>query len=129
MGHVTADTLIGETILSGEDGSGTRILMTRYLDRIGEGRAFDFLVMDSNETIKQAAMAGLGVAFLSLHTVTEELASGRLSLIRAEGLPIERHWFLIRPAGRPDRAVVSRAHAAIRDMRGAFLPQTDYFGA
>ena len=32
----------------------------------------------SNETIKQAVIAGLGVAFISAHTVATELDDGRL---------------------------------------------------
>ncbi|MCA0273093.1 MAG: LysR family transcriptional regulator [Proteobacteria bacterium] len=119
---VTANDLISETILSREEGSGTRILMGRYLDRIGEGRIFDFMVMDSNETIKQAAMAGLGIAFLSLHTVTDELATGRLALIRAEGLPVLRHWFLVRPSAEPERPATARVHRTILGLEGKFLP-------
>lgn len=120
---VTANDLISETILSREEGSGTRILMGRYLDRIGEGRLFDFMVVDSNETIKQAAMAGLGIAFLSLHTVADELATGRLALIRAEGLPVLRHWFLVRPSAQPERPAAARVHRTILGLEGKFLPE------
>lgn len=121
--EVTANDLVTETILSREEGSGTRILMTRYLDRIAEGRPFDFMVMDSNETIKQAAMAGLGIAFLSLHTVTDELATGRLALIRAEGLPVLRHWFLVRPAAETERPATARVHRTILGLEASFLPE------
>lgn len=122
LAEVSAKDLMGATILSREDGSGTRILMTRYLDRIGDGHVFDFIEMDSNETIKQAAMAGLGIAFLSLHTVTDELASGRLLPIRAPGLPILRQWFLVQPAGQVERAVVRRVRLQILGLGGSFLP-------
>ena len=119
---VSADDLAAEVILSREEGSGTRILMTRYLDRIGEGRVFDLYEMDSNETIKQAAMAGLGIAFLSLHTATEELATGRLHFIRAPGLPIDRQWFLVRPTAFAAKSVTARLHDAILSLDGAYLP-------
>lgn len=125
--EVTANDLIAETILSREEGSGTRILMTRCLDRIGEGRLFDFMVMDSNETIKQAALAGLGIAFLSLHTVTDELASGRLALIRAQGVPVLRHWFLVRPSAEQERPSAARIHLTILELNGAFLPDVAHF--
>lgn len=120
---VRADDLLDETILSREEGSGTRILMARYLDQIADGRSFDFMVMDSNETIKQAAIAGLGIAFLSLHTVTEELRSHRLALIAAPGLPIERHWFLVRPTDQTERPAAERVHRAILELQGKFLPE------
>lgn len=114
--------LFNEVFLAREQGSGTRILMSRWLDRVGDGRSYETLEMDSNETIKQAVMAGLGIAFLSLHTVTEELATGRLVELQAPGLPIERHWFLVRPEARPPRAVALRLWEAIVAEKGSFLP-------
>lgn len=116
------DALFEQVFLSREEGSGTRILMARWLDRVGEGRSYETLQMDSNETIKQAVMAGLGIAFLSLHTVTEELASGRLVELLAPGLPIERHWFVVRPEAQTPRAVAERLWAAIGALGGSFLP-------
>ena len=52
--------------------------------------------MDSNETIKQAAMAGLGIAFISKHTVFHELQNGRLVELKVKGLPVMRRWHAIR---------------------------------
>lgn len=121
--HVTAADLTGQTFLAREEGSGTRILMTRYLDRIGDGQVFETVEMGSNETIKQAVIAGLGIALLSLHTVMDELDAGRLVLIDAPGLPIVRHWFLVWPAGKPMRPVTDRVRRAILDLKGDFLPE------
>lgn len=96
---VTPEALLAETFLAREPGSGTRILMERYLDQTGEGRPVSTFELGSNETIKQAVIAGLGIALISAHTVIAELEAGRLALVRAPGLPIVRQWFLIRPAG------------------------------
>ena len=124
IGHeAEIEALFAETFIAREQGSGTRILMTRWLDRIGEGRTYDALEMDSNETIKQAVMAGLGIAFLSLHTVTEELASGRLVALRAPGLPVERHWFLVRPEHARVRDVTLRIWDDILGLEGRYLPK------
>jgi LysR family transcriptional regulator, low CO2-responsive transcriptional regulator len=95
---VGSQDILNEVIISRERGSGTRILMTRYLDRIGEGRPYETLIMTSNETIKQAVIAGLGIALISQHTVTEELKSGRLVAINFGELPINRQWFLLHRA-------------------------------
>lgn len=114
--------ILSQTFLAREDGSGTRILMSRYLDRLGEGQVVDMVEMDSNETIKQAAIAGLGIAFLSLHTVIDELQSGRLALLPAPGLPIERQWFLVHPAAAPLGAAAARLRHEILRMEGRFLP-------
>lgn len=119
------DLLFDQTFLAREQGSGTRIVMSRWLDRIGEGRIYDTLEMDSNETIKQAVMAGLGIAFLSLHTVMDELATGRLVQIDAPGLPLMRHWFLVRREDERTRELALRVWEEIVEMKGAFLPRME----
>lgn len=118
---VTAADLAAQQFISREEGSGTRSLMARYLETVIEG-AYATTVMDSNETIKQAVMAGLGIAFLSLHTVTDELHSGRLVVLNVPGLPISRHWFLVRAVDQPDRPAVTRLRDAILAMEGSYLP-------
>lgn len=127
--YVTPADLGAETFLARETGSGTRTLMTRYLDELseGEGEGFSLLEMDSNETIKQAAMAGLGLAFLSLHTVTEELRQRRLVQLAAPGLPISRHWFLVRPSDRAERPAIAAVRRAILSLDGGFLPRVEVF--
>lgn len=120
---VTPGDLLAETFLSREEGSGTRILMTRLLDRIGEGAPWRAVEMGTNETIKQAVIAGLGIALISQHTVTEELRTGRLVALSAIGLPIQRSWYLLRRADREMSPATSRIRDEIVAMRGAFLPQ------
>lgn len=120
---IGAEALLSQRFLAREAGSGTRILMTRYLDRIGEGTVFDMTEMDSNETIKQAVLAGLGIAFLSLHTVCDELRNGRLVTLDAPGLPIVRHWFLVWASDRPLRPAAERLRQEILAMQGTFLPE------
>jgi hypothetical protein len=56
--------------------------------------------MASNESIKQAVIAGLGMGFLSLYTVRSELAWGGLALLDVEGLPVQRQWYAVRRASR-----------------------------
>lgn len=114
--------LLSETFLSREEGSGTRILMTRFLDRIGEGTPWRTVEMGSNETIKQAVIAGLGIALISQHTVTEELRSRRLVALSTIGLPILRSWYLLRHAKDEMSPATARIRDAILDLRGSFLP-------
>ena len=56
--------------------------------------------MPSNEGIKQAVMAGLGVSILSLHTIGLEKQLGLLAVPTVEGLPLVRRWNLIHLAGK-----------------------------
>lgn len=117
--------LLRETFLSREAGSGTRILMERFIDRLGEGHAPTKVVMSSNETIKQAVLAGLGIGFLSLHTVHDEVEAGRLVLLRGTDLPVMRHWYLV--PGTEDVMAISmatrRCAEEIEALGGAYLPK------
>lgn len=117
--------LLAQTFLAREVGSGTRILLTRLLDRIGEGRPWRMVEMGTNETIKQAVIAGLGIALISQHTVTEELRAGRLVSIRAIGLPIQRSWFLMRREDMALSPAGQRVHDHILARQGGFLPRLE----
>ena len=85
--------LSGEEFVVREQGSGTRLAMERLF---AEHRVEPRIVMEmpSNETIKQAVMAGMGLSFLSLRTVRQEIAGGHLALVDVEGLPLVRHWYV-----------------------------------
>jgi DNA-binding transcriptional LysR family regulator len=115
--------LLGETFLCREQGSGSRILMTRYLDRIGEGRPYRVVEMGSNETIKQAVMAGLGIAVISGHTVVSELESGRLATLPLDGMPIMRTWYLIRLSETEMSPVAAAFRKFLLELKGDYLPR------
>jgi len=86
--------LAGETFLIRERGSGTRSAMERVF-REHRFHPRETIEMSSNETIKQAVMAGMGVSFLSLHTVGLEVAARRLAVLEVAGTPVMRHWYVI----------------------------------
>jgi len=98
--HLTPSDLSGERFLSREQGSGTRLLMEKFLARVSARQTLDVIEMGTNETIKQAVMAGLGIAFLSAHTCVSELRDGRLHALRVTGLPLVRQWQLIHRSDR-----------------------------
>jgi DNA-binding transcriptional LysR family regulator len=108
---ILVEDLLEERFLAREPGSGTRLLMDRFLERTGGGRHFDVVEMGTNETIKQAVMAGLGIAIISGHTCLAELRDGRLAVLSATGLPFIRQWFLIH---RTDRTL-TKAAATFKD--------------
>jgi DNA-binding transcriptional LysR family regulator len=49
----------------------------------------------STETIKQAVMAGLGLSFLSAHTVSRELHAGSLCVLDVKGFPLMLNWYVV----------------------------------
>jgi LysR family transcriptional regulator for metE and metH len=88
-----------QTILMREDGSGTRLLAEKFLAEHGIEPRIG-MEIGSNETIKQAVMAGLGIAFISAHTIAAEIGDGRLAILDVVGLPEIRQWFVVRPAAK-----------------------------
>ncbi len=119
---VNPEEMLDEVVISREQGSGTRILMTRYLDRIGEGRPYEAIEMGSNETIKQAVIAGLGIALISQHTVTEELKAGRLVAIKTSEMPIERQWFVLHRADQELSPAMQSVWGFITQHSARFFP-------
>ena len=56
--------------------------------------------MSSNEAIKQAVQAGLGLGIVSIHTLELELELNRVAIINAEEFPILRHWYIVYRKGK-----------------------------
>ncbi len=92
--QVPIEALAGETFLVREMGSGTRTAMERFFQERGIPLQVG-MEMPSNETIKQAVMAGLGLSFISLHTIALELSSRALAIVNAQGLPVMRQWMVV----------------------------------
>jgi len=113
--------LAGETFLVREPGSGTRTAMERVLgkDFVSAAPGLEF---GSNETIKQAVMAGLGIAFISSHTVAHEVGAGRIIVLDVEGLPIRRQWFVARRAGRALSPAAAAFYGFVEGQGARYLP-------
>ncbi|WP_440223002.1 LysR substrate-binding domain-containing protein [Dokdonella sp. MW10] len=88
-----------ETMLLRESGSGTRVLNDEYFRKclFAPKRSIE---MGSNETIKQAIMAGMGIALISRHTLGLELQHGLVSVLDVVGLPIVRNWHVAHNVNR-----------------------------
>lgn len=87
--------LAAESFLIRETGSGTRASMERVFKERGVAPIRVSMEVSSNETIKQAVMADMGISFISSHTVGLELAAGKLVVLDVVGLPIIRDWYVI----------------------------------
>lgn len=93
--RIALNDLRDETFLIREHGSGTRMLAERLFASAGMSIPAG-MEMGSNETIKQAVIAGMGIAFISAHTTAAEVEDGRLVLLDVAGLPVVRQWFVVR---------------------------------
>jgi LysR family transcriptional regulator, low CO2-responsive transcriptional regulator len=95
MEQVAAQRISLETLLLRESGSGTRAALEEYL-REHHLHLGVTMELPSNETIKQAVIAGLGVSLVSQHSLGLELQHGLLAVPEVEGLPMLRRWYLVK---------------------------------
>ena len=88
-----------ESFVLREPGSGTRETVLRHFSEQGlhikEG-----VIMDSNESIKQAVTVGMGIGFLARHSVVVKIAAGYLRELSVEGFPLQRAWHLVHRKGK-----------------------------
>ncbi len=110
--RIDPQRLAEETLLIREPGSGTRAALERYLEEhhVTAGASME---LGSNETIKQAVMAGLGISFLSEHTIGLERSVGRLVKLNVTGTPVKRQWRLVY---RTDKRLMPAATAFVHFM-------------
>ena len=107
LSHIKFSQLARETFLSREKGSGTRSAMERVFaqHRVQPRISME---METNEAIKQAVQAGMGLGILSLHSIELELETRRLVTLDVEHFPLLRHWFV---AHRSNKRLSSAAIA------------------
>jgi DNA-binding transcriptional LysR family regulator len=91
--RIRVSALVGEAFVFREDGSGTRSLLSAFFESAAI-KPRVAMTSSSNETIKQAVMAGMGIAALSRHTIGLELALGLLKVLPVQGWPLMRTWFV-----------------------------------
>lgn len=77
-----------------EEGSGTRHTMQQFF-KVQNIAPKIKLELSSNEAIKQAVLANIGLSIVSLLSVKNELEQGDLSIIPVHGLPLTTQWKLI----------------------------------
>lgn len=98
--------LAKEPWLIREAGSGTRAAVERLFAE--EGLEFrPRMALGSNEAIKQAILAGLGIAVMSTHSLTLN-SPDQFAILKVQGFPICRQWYAVYPAGSQISAVTRR---------------------
>jgi DNA-binding transcriptional LysR family regulator len=101
------NALAGEPFVMREDGSGTKAMTEGHFRNAGFQPRIA-MVSSSNEMIKQAVMAGMGLALLSQHTCSLELALGLLAALPVEGFPLMRSWYIVQRRTLPLLPVQAR---------------------
>jgi len=92
--RIPLSTIVKEPFIVREKGSDTWHSME---DGFGAALSKLNVVMEirSTETIKQAVIAGMGISFLSAHTISLELQVGNLAVLDVQGFPLMLHWYVV----------------------------------
>lgn len=102
-----------------EAGSGTRHAIEMYF-RQHNCVLKEKMTIESNEAIKHAVMAGLGLGILSEHTLTQGDAA-QLARVDIEGFPIVHHWYWVHRKGKRFSPPVEHFLASIEDHEPSLL--------
>ena len=97
--HIPFARFAAEPFLIREPGSGTRMVAQEIFDRHGATPNIR-MELGSNEAIKQAILAGLGVSIMSRYTLGLDVENDRLATLDVKGMPIEGHWYFVYPVGK-----------------------------
>ncbi len=127
--HISVEELRGHDFIVREQGSGTRAAMEKFFTD-AHVQANLKVQVQSSETLKQAVMAGLGLGFVSLHTIGSELAHHQIAVLDVVGTPVVRAWNVVHtqskmlsPAAEAFRyEMLENGEAFLAQKFGQFLP-------
>jgi len=89
-----AEDLRQQSFIVREQGSGTRTAMEAFFNQARFQPRFT-MELQSNDAIKQAVKANLGLSFLSQHTIALELQTKQLCILDVNGTPTVRAWNVV----------------------------------
>jgi len=119
--RIAFDRLAEERFVMREKGSGTRGAIERFFEARGLHHEAT-MELASNEAIKQAVMAGLGLGIVSQHIISLEVDTGRLVVLDVEGFPIMRHWYLVQREGKRLSPVSQAFRSFVLSEATRFMP-------
>ena len=103
-----------------EEGSATRTAMENFLQNRNISAATK-LQLTSNEAVKQALIAGLGISIMPLIGLKNELERDELKIIPIKGLPITTDWRLVWLRNKPLTPVATAFLAFVKEKKEAIF--------
>jgi DNA-binding transcriptional LysR family regulator len=97
--RIALSEISDEPFIMREPGSGIRDATLKVFGAHGL-RPKVRMELGSNEAIKHAVVGGLGLAVLSLHTLTLEGTDGAVAILDVDEFPIIRQWYIVHPSGK-----------------------------
>lgn len=92
--NITIDQLENDPFIYRELGSGTRMVMEKYLKKNGID-VKPAMELSTNEAVKQAIMAGIGISVISNLSLGNELSLGQISILDMPDFPIPTQWHVL----------------------------------
>ncbi len=96
---ISLDAIENETFVAREPESGTRSALENFFSLTGKTPKIEH-ILNSNDSIKKAVAAGLGLGLSSIHTIDMELQNNSLVILDIVGTPIQKHWNLVHCKGK-----------------------------
>lgn len=93
-GKLSKEDLEKYALIFREEGSATRKVMEEYFE-MKNLRIRKKIELSSNEAVKQAVIAGLGISIMPRIGIRDELANKKMKIIPVSGLPLRTKWRLI----------------------------------
>jgi DNA-binding transcriptional LysR family regulator len=117
-GKIALGVLEEETLLLREPGSGTRAMIERHFaaNKLAYRPGCE---LSSNEALKQAVQAGLGIGIVPAQTLELELETRRLVVLQVQGFPIVRQWFILQRRDKRPSSATEAFHALLLSQREA----------
>jgi DNA-binding transcriptional LysR family regulator len=113
-----------EPFIMREPGSGTRLVAEQLFASRGATPRVR-MELSTNECVKEAILAGLGVSILSRHTLGSDPRESRLAILDVEGFPIERHWHFVYPVGKQLSLVAQAFMELTRNEAGQLVAEAN----
>ncbi|MFH5832923.1 LysR family transcriptional regulator [Halalkalibaculum sp. DA3122] len=92
--HIALEELAKQTFIYRELGSGTRMVMEQYLRDKGIN-VKPAMELGTNEAVKQAIMAGIGISVISRLSMGNELSLNQISILSIDDFPILTRWHVL----------------------------------
>ena len=113
--RIAREEMNKERLLMREQGSGTRLATEAYI-RQYQLRPDIRATLGSNEAIKHAVAAGLGLAVLSQHALSDKPSKDGIGILPVAGFPLKRQWQLV---WRKDRRLSLAAKSFVDEVRAS----------
>lgn len=90
---LSKQNFISKPLIFRENGSATRLVMEGYFNKFKKG--VKKIELESNEAVKQAVLANIGISILPIIGLKNEIKSQQLEIIPQKNLPITTQWRIV----------------------------------